>query len=90
MTKKEMAIHNRISTKCHAYVKYLFPTEYGKFAAQAASEYASGACRRNSYSDLQKALKPRNPGWDDFETWRDPLKSSASAPEEPAIIKENP
>lgn len=62
MTKKQMAIHNRISTKCQAYVKYNHPELFKTFSNQCQLEYERGACRRNSYSDIQKALKPRNPG----------------------------
>lgn len=64
MTKKEVAIYNRLSTKCHAYVKYTFPEVYKKLGAQAHSEYELGKSRRNSYQDIQRALKPRNPGAD--------------------------
>lgn len=73
MTKKQMAIHNRISTKCHAYVKYNYPEVFQKLTDQATSEYEHGACRRNSITDIQRALKPRNPGNDlDSENyWND-------------------
>jgi hypothetical protein len=59
MTKKQMAIHNRISTKCHAYVKFTLPEVYAKLVNQAESEYEHGACRRNSYTDIQRALKDK-------------------------------
>jgi hypothetical protein len=58
MTSIESAVYNRISTKCHAYVKYYFPDVYKKLAAQASEEFKSRKSRRNSLADIQNALKP--------------------------------
>lgn len=60
MTKKQMAVHNRLSTKCQAYVKHNYPEIYDRLAAQVLHEYETGACRRVSLADLNRALKPRN------------------------------
>lgn len=58
MTNTESAVYNRISTKCHLYVKTYFPAEYKNLVAAAQKEYESRKYRRTSLSDLQNALKP--------------------------------
>ena len=58
MTNTESAVYNRISSKCHAYVKHYFPAEYKKLAAAAEEEYKTRKSRRNSLADIQNALKP--------------------------------
>ena len=58
MTNTESAVYNRISSKCHAYVKHYFPAEYKKLAAAAKDEYKTRKSRRNSLADIQNVLKP--------------------------------
>jgi len=58
MTNTESAVYNRISSKCHAYVKHYFPVEYKKLAAAAEEEYKTRKSRRNSLVDIQNVLKP--------------------------------
>ena len=60
MTNTESAVYNRISSKCHAYVKHYFPAEYKKLAAAAEEEYKTRKSRRNSLADIQNVLKPAN------------------------------
>jgi hypothetical protein len=58
MTNLESAVYNRISSKCHAYVKHYFPTEYKKFVAASQEEYKTRKSRRNTLADIQNILKP--------------------------------
>lgn len=56
MTNIESAVYNRISTKCHLFVKQYFPSEYKKLAAAAADEYTNRRSRRVSLAELQTIL----------------------------------
>lgn len=58
MTNLESAIYNRISSKCHAYMKHYLPAEYKLFVAAAEEEYKTHKYRQNSLADIQKALEP--------------------------------
>lgn len=60
MNTNESAIHNRISTKCHAYVKHYHPSEYKLLVASAETEYKNRQSRRNSFENIQKVLQPKS------------------------------
>jgi cation transport regulator ChaB len=63
MTSNESAVYNRISTKCHAYVKYYFPDIYKKLVSSAEAEYKNRQSRRNSLENIQKALEIKSEGF---------------------------
>ena len=85
MNKREMAIHNRISSKCHAYVKNFLPEVYPKLVAQATSDYERNRFRRTSPLDLQKALKGQDSSsiTPPENYWGDPEISTTSPPGTP-------
>jgi hypothetical protein len=63
MNQIESAIYNRISTKCHLFVKEYYPTEYKRLCCAAEEEYRNRQYRRTSFAQLQQALKnvPNHP-----------------------------
>lgn len=60
MTKTQIAKYNRLSTKCHAYVRHYLPEIHAKLAQQVESEWEHHRCRRTAKIDLQRALNPKN------------------------------
>lgn len=60
MTKSQMAKYNRISTKCHAYVRTFLPEIYDALAKQVENEWSKKQFRRVSKHDLERALNIKN------------------------------
>ena len=58
MTKVQVAKYNRLSTKCHAWVKQSHPQVLEALAAQVESEWKRKQYRRVSRHDLENAFKP--------------------------------
>lgn len=85
MTTLESAIYNRISTKCHLFVKTYYPGEYRALSAAADAEYHSRQSRRTSIKCLQdilnsvqiedKSLKQAQVQTDE-NYWNDPIDTT--------------
>jgi len=58
MTTKDSALHNRISTKCHFFVRHYYPDVYRLLAKAAEEEYTTHQFRRNGLDDLKTVLQP--------------------------------